>query len=165
MKKTIVLALAAIMVLGVAGAAFADSVTYEGGSSGAPPVWSAAGTVNASAKVNPKITLTLGVTSDTDGDGVLELAWDITPGTAEPTPEIVNLTVDSNKDFTIERTADDSALSAAGISFDFTGSSLPTEGTKGGDFTCEDTVNLSSTNWWNVEPGDYSGSIVYTVTQ
>jgi len=93
-KKTIVFALAAIMVLGVAGAAFADSVTYEGTSSGTPPVWSAAGTVNASAKVNPKITLTLGVESDTDGDGVLELAWDITPDTAEPTPKTVDLTVE-----------------------------------------------------------------------
>lgn len=171
MKKTLVLALAAIMVLGVAGAAFAETKTIEGTSSGTPPAWSAAGTVNINASVNPKITLTLGVDTDLVADGVLNLDWSITPDTAEPTAKTVDLIVDSNKNFTIARTPDDgdpavvTSLEAAGISFDFAASTLPLGGTKGENVAFTDTVNLSATNWWSVAPGSYAGSILYTVTQ
>lgn len=170
MKKTIVLALAAIMVLGVAGAAFADSVTIPGTPSGTPPVWSAAGTVNVKAKVNPKITLTLG-TTEGDATNPLLLTWDITPDTSEPMPKNVTLTVSSNKGYSIARTplpgdaGVPTSLAAAGISFDFTGTALPASGSKGKDAQYTDTVNLTAPDWWQVEPGDYTGSITYTVTQ
>jgi len=52
-KKVIVLALAAIMLLGVAGAAFAESVTYT------VPASNTGDPVDVKATVNPKIELTV----------------------------------------------------------------------------------------------------------
>lgn len=168
MKKTLVLALAAIMVLGVAGAAFAGTSPAIPGS-GDP--LAASGVVTVTAKVNPKLTLTIGTLDGTGPD--LLLAWDITPGTSEPAAKDVTLTVSSNKGYSIARTENrgdstaPTSLAAAGITFAFPGNALPAAGSKGKAVQYTDKVNLAapSSDWWQVEPGDYTGSITYTVTQ
>ncbi len=161
MKKAVVLALAVIMVLGVAGAAFAGSRTINGVSDGGtPPRWTASGTVDVTAKVNPKLTLTIG-TDDGAGTALL-LAWDVTPGTL-PVAKDVDLTVSSNKDYDISRAYTAGSLAGAGI--DVTATTLPATGTKGANKAHTDSVNLTAADWWLVEPGDYAGSLTYTVTQ
>ena len=160
MKKSFVLALAALMVLGVAGAAIAGTSDPI---PGAGDPLEASGTVSVTAKINPKLTLTIATPDGTGTD--LLLAWDITPETAEPVAKDVTLTVSSNKGYSITRTPDTGTLSGAGISLDFTGSTLPATGSKGKDAAYTDTVNLTATDWWEVDPGDYTGSLLYTVTQ
>ena len=166
MKKTLVLALAALMVLGVAGAAIAGTSDPI---PGAGDPLEASGTVTVTAKVNPKLTLTIETPDGTGTD--LLLAWEITPETDEPVAKDVTLTVSSNKDYDISRTPDlgdplvSTSLAAAGISYDFASSTLPASGTKGKDAEYTDSVNLTAPDWWEIDPGDYTGSLLYTVTQ
>lgn len=158
MKKAVVLALAAIMVLGVAGAAFAGSGTYDN-VPGANTVSS--GPVTVSAKVNPKLTLTV-VTPD--GGGLL-LDWASIDPSTPPASKTVNLTVDSNKAYTVTVASVFTNLTNAGITVN---RALDVStGTKGQSRAHVDTVSLAATSgsWWDVEPGTYTGSITYTVTQ
>lgn len=162
MKKTLVLVLAAIMVLGVAGAAVAGTSAPIAGT-GSP--LEAQGTVNITAKVNPKLTLTIATPADGAGTELL-LAWDITPGTAEPTAKDVTLTVSSNKDYTISR-ADTITGFPTGMGITAASASLAGPKTKGKDTLYTDSVNLTAADWWLVEASatDYTGSLLYTVTQ
>lgn len=163
MKKTLVLALAAIMVLGVAGAAFAGSATYQDTTT--KGTITAAGPVAIQAKVNPKITLTL-ATPDGTGTNLL-LDWTIDDPSATSAAKTVTLTTSSNKAFTITRTDSCAALTAAGINVSamaLTGHG----GVKGKDKVNTDTVTLTPvTTWWDVEPNTaaYAGSLTYTLVQ
>jgi hypothetical protein len=161
MKKALVLVLAAIMVVGVAGAAFAGSQTYNNVS---PATSVNGGPVNISAKVNPKITLTVATTQG--GGTTLLLDWDSIDPDNTPTAKTVTLTVSSNKDYGITASESFANLTAANIAVSRTLNS--TTGTKGALKIHTDTVNLApvaTKTWWDVEPGTYTGSITYTVTQ
>lgn len=103
MKKAVVLALAAIMVLGVAGAAFANIEAYDG-SLYAPGRWQASNStdpVEVKATVNPKITLTVETP---------DAAQSVDFGAVDPGAtyggKTVTLTVDSNKQFDLTATPD-----------------------------------------------------------
>lgn len=161
MKKAVVLALAAIMVLGVAGAAFAGSLYQEDSTT---PI-SLSGTVNVSAKVNPKLTLTL--TTPDGGGSTLLLDWTnggagYVPGD-DPASKNVGITVQSNKDYTITRDVTGmAAITAANLTYT-TSLASPTSGSKPGS-TFTDTIDLGTISY-DVADGTYSGTIVYTVAQ
>lgn len=159
MKKAVILALAAIMVIGVGAAAFAGSANYVS----VPPATALdGGPVVVQARVNPKINLTV---STTDGVGLL-LDWataPLNPGD-DPAAKSVTLTVDSNKDFGITVTDNLGDFTAAGLTF----TRLLTPGVngyaKGAGRTFTDQLNFGPISW-DIAPGIYTGSIAYTVIQ
>lgn len=168
MKKVIVLALAAIMVLSVAGAAFADiSTLYTDVNQGTPGT--VEGTVNVSASVKPKITLQITTTDD----GQTLAFGDLYPGDdTTDDGKSVTLAVQSNKKYTLTR--DDTGMS------DITDAKLvpsaPSTGINGATehdrtdangtpATHIDAFNLGVVGW-DAEPGGpYTGTIVYTALQ
>jgi hypothetical protein len=158
MKKTIVLVLAAVMVLGVAGAAFADN---SGPISGVGSPLAASGTVTINAKVNPKLTLTL----DTPDSPGLLLNWVIDPDVA-PAGKAVSILVDSNKQFDLAVTEDFTGFAGSGITVSNSLAAGETNIGKGKGVSRTDNVSLSSSDWWQVDPDPtYAGTILYTVTQ
>lgn len=163
MKKTLVLALAAIMVLGVAGAAFAGSATIDGTSDGGtPPVWSAAGTVNVNAQVNPKITLTI-TTPDGSGTDLL-LDWATTPLNPgdDPAAKVVTLAVQSNKAYNVYRDATDMTdLAGLNIAYSMTSG---VAGAKPGA-THTDSVNPGVVSYDLAPDTLLTGTLVYTAVQ
>lgn len=173
MKKTLVLVLAAIMVLGVAGAAFAEVLTPTSTEvvTGNPSKWTASGVVNISAKINEKLSMTVGVASDTNEDGILNLTWDVTPGGTDPIAQPVVVKVSSNKTYLVSRTDVVTGITGAGMGV--TATSLPSgpqakgDGVVAGDAdnVYTDNVNLTATDWWQVTPGSYTGTLTYTAVQ
>lgn len=159
MKKAVVLALAAIMVLGVAGAAFAESVDYPG--SLVAGVWTAtnsADPVEVRATVNPKITLTV----DTP-DASQSVEWlSVDPGVTGLGGKTVTVMVDSNKQFDLHVTESVAAFTAADITLHRTVNDSPNQG-KGQDVTFNDAYSIDTT--WDTEPGTYTATVTYTVTQ
>lgn len=157
MKKTVVLALAAIMVLGVAGAAMAGTSVIPG------VAGTAQGVVSISAQVNPKLTLTL----DTpDGASpALQLNWVIDDPDVAPASKDVDITVDSNKQFDLAVAEDFSGFTGSGITVSNTLAAGENNIAKGKGVTRTDTVSLTSADWWQVDPTTYTGTITYTVTQ
>ena len=158
MKKAVGLALAAIMVLGVAGAAMAGNSGPIAGVGG-----TASGVVNISAKVNPKLTLTL----DTD-DGVdpnLLLDWAAIDPDVAPADKDVRILVDSNKQFDLAVAEDFSDFAGSGITISNTLAAGEDDIAKGKAVSRTDTVSLTSADWWQVDPDTYTGTITYTVTQ
>ncbi len=166
MKKTLVLALAAIMVLGVAGAAFAGSATYADTDSGATKGTAGPGSVAVTAKTNPKITLTI---TTPDGAGTqLLLDWATTPldpGT-DPAAKKVSLVVDSNKDFAIN--VDETGmtpLTTAGFTYTRNLTAGVDGYTKGDDRTFEDSVDLGPVSYSITPDQLFTGQLVYTAIQ
>ncbi len=159
MKKAVVLALAAIMVLGVAGAAFADSVDYPGSlfAPGRHQATNSADPVEVRATVNPKITLTV----DTD-DAAQSIAWlSLDPGATSSTKR-VDVLVDSNKQFDLDVTEDVAAFTAAEITLVRTVADTANVG-KGENVAFADDYYVTTT--WNTEPNTYTAHVTYTVTQ
>ena len=151
MKKTLVLALAAIMVLGVAGAAFAESVTYT------TPASNSANPVDVKATVNAKIELTV---ATPDAAQAVEFGA-VDPGVA--VSDSVTVTVKSNKAWTgtssLAGDATDIGLTTS-TSTDW--ATMSGYGAKGvHNFTDVYEINVP----WTTDPGDYVGTVVYTVTQ
>jgi opacity protein-like surface antigen len=152
MKKAVVLALAAIMVLGVAAAAFADQAVY---SDNAAPNASTSGVVNVSATVNPKITLTI----DTPDAGQYVAFGAVDPG-ATYGPLTVGLTVDSNKKFDLTSTQDTTGFGALTLGrtlADVSGHA------KGAGITFSDDYGITVPI--DADPGDYSATVTYSVVQ
>ena len=158
MKKAVVLALAAIMVLGVAGAAFADVVTYDG-SLYAPGRWQAAGTVNVSATVNPKLELTI----DTPSAASQTVAFGaVDPGTSGPLT--VNLAVSSNKQFDL--TASEALAGFQTVDGDITlNRTLADQLDQGKGAAVPFSDDYSIDVPWTVDPGTYSATVTYTALQ
>lgn len=159
MKKTLVLALAAIMVLGVAGAAFAGSNVYT---DSVTKGTTDPATVTVQAKVNPKITLSV---STPDGAGTdLLLDWATTPldpGT-DPAAKDVTLVVQSNKDYSLNRDASGmSALAPFNITY---GLAASTAGTKPGA-THTDSVDPGTVSYDIAPDTVFTGTLVYTAVQ
>ncbi len=150
MKKAVVLALAAIMVLGVAGAAFADSVPYLG--SGDPLVaTNSASPVQVTATVKSKLTLTV----NTPDAAQTAAFGDVYPGAA--VTENVGVTVQSNKAWTSS-----TALGGQNALIGLSRAGFPASGAKGTNtYTDIYTVNVP----WDTDPGDYTATVTYTVTQ
>jgi hypothetical protein len=145
------------MVLGVAGAAFADSVDYPGAN---VPPWTATNgsdPVEVRATVNPKITLTV----DTD-DASQSIEWlGLDPGTTSSTKR-VDVFVDSNKQFDLDVTEDVSAFTPAEITLVRTVADTA-DVAKGEDVAFADDYYVTTT--WNTAPGTYKAYVTYTVTQ
>ncbi|MDO8848851.1 MAG: hypothetical protein Q7W51_10755 [Coriobacteriia bacterium] len=154
MKKAVVLALAAIMVLGVVGAAFADAVPYPGAVNGDGDLEATNGAspVQVTASVKSKLTLTV----DTPDGSQTAAFGDVYPGAAAVT-EDVDVTVQSNKSWT-------SSTSVAGQDalMGLSRAGFPASGAKGANtYTDTYTVNVP----WTTDPGDYTATVTYTVTQ
>jgi hypothetical protein len=146
-KKQMMIAgiLALVLVAGLAVTAVANVVTY---------VSPASGTVNVNATVNPKITLTL----DTP-DAAQSVAFGaIDPG-AVVGGKTVNVSVNSNKAFDLAKaSAGDVAL--LGLS-----TSLGDQTAVGKGMNVPFTDNYSINVPWTTDPGAYSATVQYTVTQ
>jgi len=158
-KKTLVLALAAIMVLGVAGAAFAESVTYTD----ATTAGTAAGTVNVNAQVKPKITLTITTpdAAQTVDFGILE------PG-LDPAAETIGLAVESNKSYKLARdTTGMAPLTTAGFTVAYGALDTTTVyGNSGAAAdTYSDTVDLGTVGYGITADVLYTGTILYSAVQ
>jgi hypothetical protein len=154
MKKTVVLALAAIMVLGVAGAAFADVSSVYVGAGGPPLTVSNTTPVTVSATVNPRLTLTI---TTPDAGQTVDFGA-VNPGTTIPA-ETVSLAVKSNKVWT----ASTSITDAAPLNLTTTTlSTLPNYGLKG-EYNFTDTYNIAPA--FTLDPGAYTATVTYTVTQ
>lgn len=155
MKRAVVLALAALMVFGVAGAALADVSAEYVGAGGPPLAVSNTTPVTVTATVNPRLTLT--ITTPDAGQAVA--FGNVDPGV--DTSAVVTVSVKSNKGWTASK----------GVSGDFALiglsttdlSTLTNYGVKGAwDFTDTYTVNPPLTT----DPGvPYTADVVYTVTQ
>lgn len=169
MKKTLVLALAAVMVLGVAGAAFAGSNVFSDTVT-AGTTDPAAVTVNA--KVNSKITLTVATTEGSGTDLLLDWATTpLNPGD-DPAAKDVTLEVKSNKPYLLNRdTTGMSALTTAGYTFAYS-DLAPVSPAVAWDKT---SGNTARTHTDSVDPGVIgyditpdtlvTGSIVYSAVQ
>ena len=155
MKKSLFLSALAVTVLfSVVAFATADVANYTG--AGTPRT--TAGTVNVNAAVNPKITLA--VTTPDVGQGVDFGAVD--PGTVTG-GKAVGLLVASNKTFDVAIAQTDGAtFTTQGLALarDLTPS---TSNPKGAAVTFTDNYTLTVP--WTADPGNYSSSVVYTVTQ
>ncbi|PKQ17033.1 MAG: hypothetical protein CVT67_02530 [Actinobacteria bacterium HGW-Actinobacteria-7] len=140
MKKNLLIAaiLAVVLVAGLAVSAVAANSTDTG-------------SVTVTAKVNPKITLTL---SDTAVD-----FGNVEPGTTIA-DKTVGLSVDSNKSFSLGSvvSGQDALM---GFSADATLDGAT--GAKGSGTTFTDTYSLNVP--WDTDPGDYTSTVQYTVTQ
>lgn len=155
MKKTIVLVLAAVMVLGVAGAAFAGSATYTDNTSPKASVNNAAAPVVVSATVNPKISLT--VLAPDAGQTVA--FGNVDPGTTTAS-KTVTLTVISNKKFDLTSSQDLTGFGTLTLTRDFVNQNGHAKSA---------SVSFSD-NYQIVVPADadplpYSASVTYSAVQ
>lgn len=158
MKKTALLvALATVMVLGVAGAAFADIVGYTGAVY-APGRWAADNSsdpVEVKATVNPKITLTV----DTPDAAQAVDFGAIDPG-ATYGGKTVTLTVDSNKQFDLTATEDLTSFGALVLNRSLADAA---DNAKGVDITFTDTYSIDVPA--DADPTAYSAFVTYSVVQ
>lgn len=152
MKKTLVLALAAIMVLGVAGAAFA--VDYPGTLVGTQLVATNSPAVQVTATVPAKLTLTL--------DKTLVAFGPVDPGATATSNVLV--TVKSNKTWTGDVVVAGQAaeIGLAASTDDAGWDAMAKYGAVGNsDFTDAYSLNVP----WTTPAGDYVATVTYTVTQ
>jgi len=152
MKRTIIL-IAIIGIMLFAGAltyATADTAVVMG-TGGASKT--ASDTVTVKATINPKLTLTVvtPAASQTVDFGTLD------PGTVTGT-QAVNLTVQSNKTYNITKTTTGAA--AIGLATTLANSTNNAR-TAGQAYT----DNYSLTVPWTTDPGAYTATVQYTVTQ
>ena len=151
MKKHALLGVVVVAVLlGAVAYATADSVTYPG--AGSPSA--ASGTVTVKTTVNPKITLTVATP---------DAAQSVDFGAVDPGSVIggktVNLTVNSNKAFDLSKvTAGQNALiglatTLANSAANAKGAAIP--------FVDNYSINVPYTT----DPGAYTATVQYTVTQ
>ena len=151
MKKSVLFgALVVAVLLSAAAYATADSVTYTA-PNGNPRTTS--GTVNVSATVNPKLTLTIvtPLVSQAVDFGAVD------PGVATG-PQTVNLSVSSNKKYDLSKTI----VGAAPIGLTTTlGASLANAETAATPFSDAYSINVP----WTTAPGPYTATVQYTVTQ
>lgn len=153
MKKPVLLALAAIMLFGVAGAAFADSATYTNNT---PPLASTtAAPVTVSATVNPKISLT--VTTPDVGQTVAYGAVD--PG-ATYGGKTVNLVVNSNKRFDLTAVQNTTSFGTLTLTRSFANA---LGNAKGINVAFAD--NYSITVPADADPLPYTATVTYSVVQ
>ena len=155
MKKAVVLALAAIMVLGVAGAAFAGSATYTDSTTPLASVNNSAAPGVVSATVNPKISLT--VVAPDAGQTVAFGAVD--PG-ATYAGKKVTLTVVSNKKFNLTSTQDVTSFGSLTLVRDFTDKTGQAK-TAGASFDDNYSIVVPA----DADPQAYSASVTYSAVQ
>lgn len=158
MKKALLFGvLAVVLLFGVIAVASAESVAYPG--SGNPR--SATGTVNVKATVNPKVSLTI-VTTDTVDSQTVNFG-SLDPGTYSGWS--VGLTVDSNKSFTLSGTESFANFTAQGIKITRSGATDTNwvGHPKGQNISFADDYSIDIP--WTADPGAYTGSVQYTVTQ
>lgn len=157
------------MVVGVAGAALADTITYPTTPS-TPPATTAAGTVNVSASVNPKITLTI-TTPDTALDGITSAASQtldfqaLEPGETSGAL-VVGLAVTSNKEFSLIATPSLGANWATnGLTLNRTFVDVPvaTPHAKGAGVPFVDSYTITVPG--DADPTSYTATVLYTATQ
>lgn len=148
-KSVLVAALAVAVVFGVAAYATADIATY------ALPGNTQSGTVNVTASVNPKITLTI-----TTPDPAQSVAFGALDGGATASKD-VTLLVDSNKAFDLVKVVTDPA-SAALMGFS-TSLADQADVVKGEDIPFTDTYSVTVP--FTTDPGTYTTGVQYTVTQ
>lgn len=156
MKKAVVLALAAMMLLGVAGAAFADSVAHPGALVAGKQV--ASGPVAVKAQVNPKISLTITTPDDpqTVDFGLVDPATTYT--------ESVTLAVKSNKAWTMQALESGDAAITDNLTLTAPATVFGANYGLKGEWSGTDTYTLNMP--WTVEAGvPYTASVLYTVTQ
>jgi len=154
MKKSLLIGILAVAVLfSVVAYATADTANYTG--AGNP--LSASGTVNVAAQVNPKLTLT--VTTPDAGQSVDFGPLD--PGTTTG-GKTVNLSVNSNKRFDVGISENLGAFSAQGIAITRS-LAASTNNAKGQNVGFADNYSINVP--WTADPGSYTGTVVYTVTQ
>ena len=158
MKKTLVLALAALMLFGVAGVALAESVDYTGVD--VAGTWTATNggdPVEVRATVNPKITLTVNTPDASQSVEWLGVDPDTTVG-----GKTVDVYVDSNKQFDLAVSENVAAFTAADITLTRSLAAQADQG-KGKDVHFADAYQITTT--YNTEPGTYAAYVTYTVTQ
>lgn len=143
--------LAVVLLFGAVGLATADTVTYPL-VPGSPPATSASGTVSVTANVNPKISLTI-----TTPDAAQTVAFgDVEPGV--PVSDSVDLEVSSNKIYDLDTTlgGDDALIGLTTSVGDLTGEAKGTN-------TYTDTYDVDVP--FSTDPGAYTATVQYTVTQ
>ena len=152
MKKSVLLgSLVVAVLLSAAAYATADSQIHPG--AGSPN--KASGNVDVKATVNPKVAMTIatpGSTSQTVDFGSVD------PGATVPS-QIVTLTVDSNKDFTVSGTISGTAPTEIGLNHTLAAASSG----KGQALPFYDTLSLAVP--WTTTPAAYTATVLYTVTQ
>lgn len=160
MKKAVVVALAAIMVLSVAGVALADTVSYPG-TQLAPGRYQATNSgdpVDVKVTVNPKITLTV----DTPDAAQSVDFGSVDPGTTGLGGKTVGLSVNSNKRFDLTVAEDVTNFAANDVTLHRTLANTANNA-KGQNVTFSDAYSIDTA--WTTEPGAYTATVTYTVTQ
>jgi hypothetical protein len=153
MKRTIITAIVAavVIVFGAAAYAAADTAIVYGTGSGSSQT--ASDTVSVTASINPKLVLTVTTpaASQTVDFG------NVVPGTAYGS-QAVTLTVQSNKTYNVSS----SVVGAAplGLTTSLANSSNNPR-TAGQGYT--DNYNISVP--WSTDPGNYTATVTYTVVQ
>lgn len=156
MKKAVVMALAVIMVLGVAAAAFAETSTEYLGAGGPPLTVSNTVPVTVTATVNPRLTLTI---TTPDAGQHVDFGT-IYPGATLTAP--VTVAVKSNKAWTMTK------LEAGNTAELGLVTTVPATmyganyGVKG-EQSATDTYSITPP--FTTDPGLYTATVVYTVTQ
>jgi hypothetical protein len=152
MKKTLFVALiAAALMMSAVVIASADSVTITG--TGTPR--SASGAVSVKAAVNPKITLTVATPDNTQT---------VDFGTQDPgtySGKAVNLTVNSNKQFNLVASQNTAAF--GGITLTRSLGAGESNIAKGANIARTDNFSIDIP--WTTDPGAYTATVTYTVTQ
>lgn len=150
-RMAIVASVAAAMLLSAVAFASADVQTYTG--AGNPRT--ASGNVNVSATVNPKITLTV----DTPDAAQSVDFGAVDPGTTGG--KTVDLSVNSNKQFDLAVTQD--TTSFGGITLNRTLGAGENDIAKGAGIARSDDYSIDVP--WTTDPGAYTATVTYTVTQ
>jgi hypothetical protein len=151
-KKTLFVSLLAVaLMMSAVVVANADSVTYTG--AGTPRT--ASGNVTVTAAVNPKITLTVGTP---------DAAQTVDFGTQDPgsyAGKTVNLTVNSNKQFDLVASQNTAAF--GGITLNRSLAAGEANIAKGAGIARADNYDIVIP--WTTDPGAYTATVTYTVTQ
>ena len=146
MKRSIIFgSLVAALLLSAAAYATANTVILAGPT----------GPVAVKATVSPKITLTIDTPDATQS---VDFGVAVDPGTVIG-GKTVNLSVDSNKDFTLAKTVSGANLEL-GLVTTLPGSSVGAKG-KAVPFADAYSINVP----WNTVPAAYTATVQYTVTQ
>ena len=152
MKTTLILGALAVIILMLGATTYATADTaIVYGTGGASKT--ASDTVTVKAAVNPKLTLTV----VTPASGQTVDFGSVDPGTAYG-PQVVTLTVQSNKTYNITKTLTGSA--PIGLSTSLANSSNNAR-TAGQAYTDNFSLNVP----WTTDPGSYTATVQYTVVQ
>jgi hypothetical protein len=161
MKKAVLFGvLAAVMLFGIVGLAWADTAQFDG--TGDPlSATNSANLVDVTANVNPKLSLTITTTDGTTPGELLVDFGAVDPDTAYS--ETVDLEVKSNKLWTMSTTlgGQDTEIGLTTSDNDtiFGALSYGTRGVKTGT----DTYGILVP--WDTPAGSYAATVQYTVTQ